>query len=117
MYNFLWSFDVHITTLWRANPILFTLGLCAVGFGFGTMNIISTIRTARARGKLAKMLEEQLDLIPRSHLTGINALPVELWSHIIECVLDPHLQHKQRQCHALPQILKLRLVCRKFCCT
>jgi hypothetical protein len=115
MGNVLWELDVHITTLWRANPILFTLGLCGVGFGFGTMNIISTIRTAQARDKRAKMLEEQLDLIPRSHLTGINALPVELWSQIIECVLDPILQHKKRQCDALPQILKIRLVCRKFC--
>jgi hypothetical protein len=114
MYNLLWSFDVHIATLWRANPILFTLGLCAVGFG--TMNISSTMKTARARGKRARMLEEKLDLIPRSHLTGINTLPVELWSQIIECVLDPHLQQK-RQCYAVPQILKMRLVCRKFCYT
>jgi hypothetical protein len=103
------------TTLYHKNPILFTLGLCMAGFGM--MNFLSTIKTARAQAKHARVLEEMLDSIPESHLTGVNALPVELWSQIIERVLDPPLQHNERQCYVLPQILMLRLVCRKPCYT
>jgi hypothetical protein len=96
---------------WRVSPILFTLGLSAISFG--TMNIIHTVKTAWAQAKRTRALKEKLALIPQSPLSGINALPVELWCKIIAHVLDPHLQHKERQCYTLPEILKLRLVCRK----
>ena len=95
---------------WRVSPILFTLFLSALSFG--AMNIIHIVKTACAQSKRTRALKEKLALIPQSQLSGINALPVELWSQIIERVLDAHLQYKERQCYTLPEILKLRLVCR-----
>jgi hypothetical protein len=96
---------------WRVSPILFTLGLRAISFAM--MNIVRTIKIAWERAKRTRALKEKLALIPQSQLSGINALPVELWCKVIEHVLDPHMQHKERQCYTLPEILKLRLVCRK----
>jgi hypothetical protein len=77
------------------------------------MNIIRKVENARQLAKLTQEMEEKLSRIPKSHLNGIEALPLELWSQIIEHVLDPYLQRMKRQCWDLPMVLELRLVCRK----
>jgi hypothetical protein len=99
-------------TLGCASLSLFTLGLCATSFT--AMNIVRMIENAGKLAKLTQDMEEKLNRIPQSHLNGIEALPLELWSQIIEHLLDPYLQPMKRQCWDLPRVLELRLLCRKF---
>jgi hypothetical protein len=70
------------------------------------MNII-----AKLKGKRREAL--RLSDIPKSSILGISALPVELWSLVIEHVVLQHLGDKRLQCRELPDILKSRLVCRQ----
>ena len=95
---------------WQAKLIVLAFVLAAAGIA--TMNIIRVIKTARKKTEPGRVQEEKLDAIPTSQLPGISALPAELWSQVLRGILDPHLQHKRRQCHGLPAILELRLVCR-----
>lgn len=95
---------------WQAKPIVLAFVLAAAGIA--TMNIIRVIKTARKKTEPGRVQEERLDAIPTSQLPGISALPAELWSQVLRGILDPHLQHERRQCHGLPEILELRLVCR-----
>ena len=103
-------FRQTINILGRASFTLFTLSLYAIRFG--TMNIIRTIKNAQRQAEINRELRKKLKKIPESRLNGIHALPVELWSQILEHVLDPYLQHETR-CYSLLSILDLRSVCRK----
>ncbi|CAG5156438.1 uncharacterized protein ALTATR162_LOCUS4236 [Alternaria atra] len=77
------------------------------------MNIIRTVKNAQRQAGINRELRKKLKKIPESRLNGIHALPVELWSQILEHVLDPYLQHETR-CHSLLRILELRSVCHAF---
>jgi hypothetical protein len=49
--------------------------------------------------------------MPESLLSGIDALPIELWSLIIEYVVVQQLGDTRLQCFDLPDILDQRFVC------
>ncbi|CAO2651291.1 Nn.00g095880.m01.CDS01 [Neocucurbitaria sp. VM-36] len=76
------------------------------------MNIIRKFK----RLKAGIFNEEQaaLSSIPKSRLAGIHALPVELWSLIIDFVLVDKLGSSYLQCRELLDILEYRLVSRVF---
>jgi len=98
------------------NPISmfngFMGGLCAISSP--AVYTFRMIERAREQAKLAQEAKERLRQIPQSCLNGVEALPVELWSQIIGYVLDPYLQHKERQCYDIWRVLELRLVCREY---
>jgi hypothetical protein len=52
--------------------------------------------------------------MPESLLSGIDALPIELWSLIIEYVVVQQLGDTRLQCFDLPDILDQRFVCREL---
>jgi hypothetical protein len=86
--------------------LLLTFGLGASTVAI-TMNVIAIFKTQLRRAA-------QLSSILGSHLPGISALPIELWSLIIEYVVVEQLGGDTRlQCLELPTILKIRLVCRQ----
>jgi len=84
-------------------------GLCSPA-----VYIIRMIERARENARLAQEAKERLRWIPQSCLNGVEALPVELWSQIIHYLVDPYLQHKERQCYAMRNVLEMRLVCREY---
>jgi len=75
---------------------------------------IRMIERAREKARLTQEAKERLRQIPQSCLNGVEALPVELWSQIIHRLVDPYLQHKERQCYGMREVLKIRLVCREY---
>jgi hypothetical protein len=74
--------------------------------GVITMNIIALFKKQRRRVM-------QLPNTLKSRSLGISALPVELWSLVIEHVVLQHLGDTRLQYWELPNILKIRLVCRQ----
>ena len=87
-------------------------GLCAISSP--AVYTIRMIERAREKARFAQEAKERLRQIPESRLNGVGALPVELWSQIIGFVLDPYLQHKERQCYGMRRVLEMRLVCREY---
>jgi len=75
---------------------------------------IRMVERAREKARLAQEAKERLRQIPQSCLNGVEALPVELWSQIIHHLVDPYLQHKERQCYGMREVLEIRLVCREY---
>ena len=86
--------------------------LCAIGSP--AVYTIRMIGRAREKARLAQEAKEGLRQIPQSCLNGVEALPVELWSEIIHYLVDPYLQHKERQCYDVRKVLEVRLVCREY---
>ena len=84
-------------------------GLCAI-----SVHTIRMIERAREKARLAQEAKERLRQIPQSCLNGVEALPVELWSQIIHYLVDPYLQHEERQCYGMRKVLEMRLVCREY---
>jgi hypothetical protein len=70
------------------------------------MNVIGRFKEKRREAS-------RLSDVPKSSILGFSALPVELWSLVIEHVVLQHLEEKRLQCRELPDILKSRLVCRQ----
>ena len=88
----------------------FVGGLCAIP----AVYTIRMIERAREKARLKQEAKERLRQIPQSCLNGVEALPVELWSQIINYLVDPYLQHKERQCYDMRKVLEVRLVCREY---
>jgi len=88
----------------------FVGGLCAIP----AVYTIRMIERAREKARLTQEAKERLRQIPQSCLNGVEALPVELWSQIINYLVDPYLQHKERQCYDMRKVLEVRLVCREY---
>ncbi|KAG9185333.1 hypothetical protein G6011_07877 [Alternaria panax] len=114
-------FGFEIDVVGRAwNFVLFMRSLRAIGIN--AIDSVRTNRVARRQAEVAQELKELLRELSReklrniaeSRLDGIQALPVELWSQIIEHVMDPCLQYRKRQCRDMLKVLKLRIVCRAF---
>jgi len=87
-------------------------GLCAISSP--AVYTIRMIERARKKARLAQEAKERLRQIPQSCLNGVEALPVELWNQIIHYLVDPYLQHKERQWFDMRKVLELRLVCREY---
>ena len=96
------------------NFVLFTRGMCA--YIMGPMDRIRTHKNMQRKAELdqglrdilGKLSREKLRNIPESRLNGIHALPVELWSQIIDLCFQP----RRRQCRDVFRVLRLRFVCR-----
>jgi len=88
----------------------FVGGLCTIP----AVYTIRMIERAREKARLTQEAKERLRQIPQSCLNGVEALPVELWSQIINYLVDPYLQHKERQCYDMRKVLEVRLVCREY---
>jgi hypothetical protein len=91
------------------------------------MLIIRKVKEHRFNAKHNHEIEEELRKleyqstlphIPESNLPGISALPIELWSIIVEIVVEGGL--KSKKCRSYPKCyqghtdFRLRLVCRTF---
>jgi hypothetical protein len=89
------------------------------------MNIVCILkeqhtRTRQAHEAKLKLLETEalLNEIPESPLSGIEALPIELWSAIIERGVALHLNDTSYYypwASGLRHDMGMRLACRKWC--
>jgi hypothetical protein len=77
------------------------------------MNIVRRVKKNLQDTKKALELQHKLSVIPCSRLAGIDALPIELWSHVVDYVREDNMQHAWRPYHNYAQISELRLVCRE----
>lgn len=75
------------------------------------MNIIRRFRDMKKGHTIGA--NAVLLLFPKTRLAGIDALPVELWSLIIEAFVVDKLGCPDLQCDELHNILNTRLVCRR----
>jgi hypothetical protein len=78
------------------------------------MNIIRRLKEHRKHVKKEAVYQETLLSIPESLLRGINTLPVELWSLIIEYTVVQQRAGPRLRYLYLPSTLEKRLVCREF---
>jgi hypothetical protein len=94
--------------MWSGRPgrLLLTIGIGAAT-GLVIMNVIARLTGHRRQAK-------KRAASPESRTHGINALPIELWSLVIEYMVLDQLGDAHLQCRELPIILKNRHVCRQF---
>jgi hypothetical protein len=111
---------------------LLNISFCFVSYVYDTtMELVRCFKEYRTRtrmnsvheGKFRKIAAElrqteaKLNEIPESRLTGVTALPVELWGIIIDTIVKESLgarcPHYPRYC-VFPHELYLRLVCREY---
>jgi hypothetical protein len=77
------------------------------------MNVVGKFKEKHRRAKKESEDQRKLEVIPTSRINGIAALPVELWSIILEHVVTSQLGPPSVQCWTISDILDQRLVCRK----
>ncbi|KAH7090488.1 hypothetical protein FB567DRAFT_519979 [Paraphoma chrysanthemicola] len=75
------------------------------------MNIIKKLKYHR---KHSAKKETSISSISISDLTGISALPTEIWSLILTNIVTSHLGDPRLQCNEIQTILQYRLVCQIF---
>ncbi|KAH8730658.1 hypothetical protein GQ44DRAFT_451604 [Phaeosphaeriaceae sp. PMI808] len=78
------------------------------------MNIIRKLKRQRKETEKRNEVRKKLLSIPSSRLSGIDALPVELWGEIVDYVVVVQLGDPRWQCCEIPNILQLRLTCSAF---
>ncbi|EAT85310.1 hypothetical protein SNOG_07844 [Parastagonospora nodorum SN15] len=77
------------------------------------MNVVGKFKEKHRRAKEESEDQKKLEAIPISRINGIGALPVELWSIILEHVVTSQLSPSSVQCWTMSDMLDQRLVCRK----
>ncbi|KAH5879130.1 hypothetical protein HBI91_029210 [Parastagonospora nodorum] len=78
------------------------------------MNVVGKFKEKHRRAKEESEDQKKLEAIPISRINGIGALPVELWSIILEHVVTSQLSPSSVQCWTMSDMLDQRLVCHVF---